>query len=301
MAVEVVATMKMVTSIHRTIQQKGATSRGRRFPSSHAARYNEMAILRYIGLLRAEGPAPPAGLPGIHAYGLSLTKGLDTQAIIQSPATQHEGPAGPLSNAAAGDQAAAGLVVKAVDVSTPSSGNHHHDPTEEDPADKNTNSTKGCSDVVGYKLMIMDFYEDMVPLMQVLDSLTLSMKKRIARHIIQAVDSLAQRQFYHLDVKPENFLVHPSTGAVRLIDLDGMVNADQFHADASNAASGPFTLHYVAPERVCSSLRKMRAGRFGGNPDLWSLGVTLLQLFMPGAILDILHLVGALVLRVFYQ
>ena len=216
-----------------------------------------MALQRYIGVVKAEGVPP--GLTGVYAYGLALTDEDDLRSVVGRPLTvaeakHHEVAVEHVS--AKPEDLQAGKEVLADNQIAP--------PPEENPP-------------TGYRIYIMQQHSpDMQPLSKLIKrgvvfpdkALRFSLKKIIAKNMIRAVHSLAERQFVHLDIKPSNFLVNPNTGDVRLIDLEGLVNIDQWNRDERIALEWNMSLKYCAPERFCALLRTMRCGEFLPNPDV---------------------------------
>ena len=256
-----------------------------------------MAVQRYIGLIKEEGKTPP-GLARIYAYGLTLDRRFTPDG--DSDCSQEVRPS---SSTAATRQDNAEVPCPRVDSESPKGSPCVDGDRCTQQGQKTTKDNKSKSPAsVGLKSFIMDYYPGMPSLHDLLQlsmrdpskTLPLSLKKRIARNMVEAVNSLAERQFFHLDIKPHNFLVDPVSGAVRLIDLEGIVNVDQFRADWNNAKEGCFSLKYTAPERFNDHLRCVRLGAGQCNPDVWSLGMSLIALFMPYGELDLFRLLGAL-------
>ena len=87
-----------------------------------------------------------------------------------------------------------------------------------------------------------------------------------------------------------------------MIDLDGIVNRDSYHRDTKYLEGVNTTPHFAAPELFGDSFRylhEMRLGSGDGNPDIWSLGVTLLALFMPHSEFELVNLVNCIYKLVF--
>lgn len=224
-----------------------------------------MALLRYIGIVKAEGV--PVGLTGVYAYGLSRTEDYDLRAVVESPIIS-------------GQMAPEGDVV-----GNKSDNNAIGSPPEKPHTPEPDHRGPPKPPPTGYHLYLMDRHdpECFQPLDKLLEqgmlcptkALSLAVKKTIARNMIRAVHSLAERQFLHLDIKPANFLVNPATGAVKLIDMEGIVNVDQFQRDRRIAREGSMSLKYCAPERFCSHVHTMRVGCVVPNPDVG--GVSIFQ------------------------
>ena len=94
--------------------------------------------------------------------------------------------------------------------------------------------------------------------------------KYILRQLSSALSYLhEEKQIAHLDVKPENILIQPSTGIIRLIDFGA---AQRITQDVHSTFSG--TKQYASPEILFT-------GHY--NPvaaDIWAFGVTFYKMVM---------------------
>ncbi|KAG8470661.1 hypothetical protein KFE25_009082 [Diacronema lutheri] len=75
------------------------------------------------------------------------------------------------------------------------------------------------------------------------------------------------RRTIHRDIKPSNLLVD-NQGNVKIADF-GV--SGELQSSLSKCASWVGTVHYMSPERICG-------GSYSFNSDLWSLGLSLLEL-----------------------
>ncbi|WP_437852557.1 AAA family ATPase [Sorangium sp. So ce363] len=96
---------------------------------------------------------------------------------------------------------------------------------------------------------------------------------RLAIRIVSAVADIHQRNVVHKDLKPDNILVHPTTGEVKLIDF-GLASTLPCHRQESGSLRQiEGSLPYMSPEQT---------GRMNRAPDersdLYSLGVTFCQM-----------------------
>lgn len=100
---------------------------------------------------------------------------------------------------------------------------------------------------------------------------------RASLHIFRALAFLASRQFAHGDVKPANVMWFSSEAGVwKLIDLDGL----RTHSELVDMLSEEFyTPIYAAPE-LAAAVAAQGPLRITGQLDVWSAGVTLLELEM---------------------
>jgi serine/threonine protein phosphatase PrpC len=96
----------------------------------------------------------------------------------------------------------------------------------------------------------------------------------IAVRLGKALAALHRAGVVHRDIKPDNVLLEPGTGGLRLVDL-GVARLPQLEDFA--ASDIPGTPSYMAPE--------MLAGTSPGDErsDIYALGVTLYRLFSGGA------------------
>ncbi|VXD23931.1 Multi-sensor signal transduction multi-kinase (modular protein) [Planktothrix serta PCC 8927] len=104
--------------------------------------------------------------------------------------------------------------------------------------------------------------------------LTLSELLAIAIEITKILEQLYQNQIIHKDVKLQNILIHPETLKVKLIDFSISTQLNHRNQDIANPQGLEGTLAYMSPEQTGRTHR-----RIDYRTDLYSLGVTLYQLF----------------------
>ena len=114
----------------------------------------------------------------------------------------------------------------------------------------------------------------------------------IAIQICQALDYLKDHKLIHRDVKPANIFLRPITRRARLqVKLGdfGVVKWGDFHAAVSTGTltvtsqKGLGTLKYMSPEQA------IRPKAVSIKSDIWSLGITLFELFTGQILLSAHH------------
>ncbi len=95
----------------------------------------------------------------------------------------------------------------------------------------------------------------------------------IASRLAAALAAVHERGVIHKDIKPENIVLHPGTGEVRLIDLGlaSLLPAAQQEVQGYRVIEG--SLPYLSPEQTGRTSWSIDA-----RTDLYSLGVTLYEL-----------------------
>lgn len=88
--------------------------------------------------------------------------------------------------------------------------------------------------------------------------------------MLEALDFLRRKQVVHCDIKPENILHNGGGKSFYLADF-GLSNS------LANADSQRGTFQYMAPEAF-------EPGKLHYKADIWSLGVTLLEVVRPGGL-----------------
>ncbi|MCA9715932.1 MAG: AAA family ATPase, partial [Myxococcales bacterium] len=135
------------------------------------------------------------------------------------------------------------------------------------------------------------------PLSRLMRSRALSLRERVSIGVAlaRALEGLHRHNIIHKDVKPQNVLVHPETGVVKLIDFGIATRLTQEHSGALSVNALEGTLAYISPEQTGRVNRVV-----DHRSDLYSLGATLYELFsgiLPFASLDALELVHSHIAR----
>ena len=124
------------------------------------------------------------------------------------------------------------------------------------------------SAVVGAQLMIVMEYVPCGSLDKIIErfgsNLTLSSSRRYIRDILRGINYLHQHEVVHRDIKPENVLM-TANGECKVADFG---TAGKVNPEGESIVQG--TPSYMAPE--------VFTGQSGLPSDVWSFGVTALQL-----------------------
>ncbi|MEO1125994.1 MAG: EAL domain-containing protein [Cyanobacteria bacterium J06639_16] len=97
----------------------------------------------------------------------------------------------------------------------------------------------------------------------------------IASQLAEALHYLTEQRILHKDIKPDNILIHPETGQIKLIDfsLASLLPEERQQFPNPNLLEG--TLAYISPEQT----GRMNRG-IDYRTDFYSLGVTLFELLV---------------------
>lgn len=122
-----------------------------------------------------------------------------------------------------------------------------------------------------YFVLVIEYLPEYEDLLDHLNDRTLFRKFkpaqaiRIFAQLIRAVDHLHSHGVAHLDIKPENILIHPQSLHVKLLDFEFSVNS-QF---SQRCCGSP---EYISPEKFNGTYDTYMS-------DIWSLGVTFYVIF----------------------
>lgn len=116
-------------------------------------------------------------------------------------------------------------------------------------------------------------------------------KIKIAYEIIKGVDYLHRSNIIHGDIKPRNILIQVDNGEIKIRIIDFGFSSNLFHGYEIHDISG--TIGYTAPEVLKDRIHKGCFDSFsnsqgedvrvlkGLEADIWSLGATILSIFVP--------------------
>jgi len=97
---------------------------------------------------------------------------------------------------------------------------------------------------------------------------------RIAKQICQGLDAAHRQGVIHRDIKPQNMLILPETGELKIMDF-GIARAATVKAGASGLTTDGTVMgtpDYIPPEQAQGSPADFRS-------DIYSLGVVLFEVF----------------------
>lgn len=142
---------------------------------------------------------------------------------------------------------------------------------------------KVCRNIIGLsEILIEDSYENGCLVMECADFNLLNyiINKRnfskyelenIMRQILTGLEFCHQHEIVHGDLKPENILVFGHGNRICLSDFGSSYRIKEFKDHPSTG----LTLYYQPPEMLLSNISKTN---FRNSIDLWSCGVTFLEL-----------------------
>ncbi len=101
---------------------------------------------------------------------------------------------------------------------------------------------------------------------------SLAKRVMIANQLCRAVEALNTAGILHRDIKPANIMINTQLGKTTLLDLGLGKNLTQDTKQLTQTGSAVGTPEYMSPEQVL--------GKISDRSDVFSLGVTLYQLFL---------------------
>ncbi|HEY9830927.1 MAG TPA: protein kinase, partial [Stenomitos sp.] len=118
----------------------------------------------------------------------------------------------------------------------------------------------------------------------------------IAVQIVQALEGLIRHRIIHKDIKPDNILIHPKNGQIKIIDFSiaSLLPRESQEIKNPNVLEG--TLAYMSPEQT----GRMNRG-IDYRTDFYSLGVTFYELLtgqLPFQASDSIELVHCHIARI---
>lgn len=90
--------------------------------------------------------------------------------------------------------------------------------------------------------------------------------KQIFHDIALCLDTLSERKYYYVDIKPDNIMINRDTLKIKLIDFEDVLYFRHLDSLETNKASG--TVGYCCPEileRKLSDVRKIQSFAFGST------------------------------------
>ncbi|BAY27323.1 ATP-binding region ATPase domain protein [Calothrix sp. NIES-2100] len=141
----------------------------------------------------------------------------------------------------------------------------------------------------GLALILSDFAGETLKNFINIQKLDLSQFLNIAIQLATILSQLHQNNIIHKDIKPQNILINPQTGQVKIIDfsISSYLSKENHHPSDPNLLEG--TLAYMSPEQTGRMNRSIDY-----RTDFYSLGVTFYEMLtgqLPFQIHDSLELV----------
>ncbi|MEG4960531.1 MULTISPECIES: serine/threonine-protein kinase [unclassified Microcoleus] len=125
----------------------------------------------------------------------------------------------------------------------------------------------------GLALILEDFGGESLKNYMVSKKNELSDFLTIAIQIASALAEVHKKHVIHKDIKPQNILINPKTGEVKLADFSIATRLERENAAASHPHFLEGTLAYMSPEQTGRMNRSIDY-----RTDLYSLGVTLYEI-----------------------
>jgi Protein kinase domain len=106
-------------------------------------------------------------------------------------------------------------------------------------------------------------------------------KQNIVRQGLEAFKAMAEHGYVHGDIKPDNLMYSTEKQRLKLIDFGGLTK------QSKNDVSGKALGNPLSPEFAIPSTHHPdgpnNTGGYGHEADLFAFGLTLLNIFLPGA------------------
>ena len=141
---------------------------------------------------------------------------------------------------------------------------------------RNILRTHDFGETAGTPYISMEYLEGVTlkDLLRSKGALPLGVGLRIAKQVCQGLEAAHQQGVVHRDIKPQNILILPETGDLKIMDF-GIARVSEMQAGASGlttAGTVMGTPDYIPPEQAQGNPADFRS-------DIYSLGVVLFEIF----------------------
>jgi eukaryotic-like serine/threonine-protein kinase len=141
---------------------------------------------------------------------------------------------------------------------------------------RNVLRTHDFGETAGTPYISMEYLEGVTlkDLLRSKGALPLGVGLRIAKQVCQGLEAAHQQGVVHRDIKPQNILILPETGDLKIMDF-GIARVSEMDAGASGlttAGTVMGTPDYIPPEQAQGNPADFRS-------DIYSLGVVLFEIF----------------------
>jgi serine/threonine-protein kinase len=141
---------------------------------------------------------------------------------------------------------------------------------------RNILRTHDFGETAGTPYISMEYLEGVTlkDLLRSKGALPLGVGLRIAKQMCQGLEAAHQQGVVHRDIKPQNILILPETGDLKIMDF-GIARVSEMEAGASGlttAGTVMGTPDYIPPEQAQGNPADFRS-------DIYSLGVVLFEIF----------------------
>jgi serine/threonine-protein kinase len=141
---------------------------------------------------------------------------------------------------------------------------------------RNVLRTHDFGETAGTPYISMEYLEGVTlkDLVRNKGALPLGVGLRIAKQVCQGLEAAHQQGVVHRDIKPQNILILPETGDLKIMDF-GIARVSEMQAGASGlttAGTVMGTPDYIPPEQAQGNPADFRS-------DIYSLGVVLFEIF----------------------
>lgn len=141
----------------------------------------------------------------------------------------------------------------------------------------------------GLALILEDFGGDSLKNLITAKHLEISEFLSLAIHLAETLAQLHENKIIHKDIKPQNIIINPKTGQIKIIDFSIATHLQRENQILSNPNLLEGTLAYMSPEQTGRMNRSMDY-----RTDFYSLGVTFYEMLTgnrPHQATDILELI----------